>query len=80
MSLSDVAILDFLARELDVDCSLIDESTPLISGGYIDSFAVLQFVEFIESSTDIKVAADEVKLENLDSIKMVRAFVARKTV
>ena len=79
MCLSDVAILEFLGRELGVDCSLIDESTPLISGGFIDSFAVLQFVESIESSTGIKVAAAEVTLGNFDSIELVRAFVARKT-
>jgi acyl carrier protein len=79
MSFSDAAILDFLGRELDVDCSSIDGATPLISGGLIDSLAVLQFVELIESLTGIKVASDEVKLENLDSMDKVRAYVARKT-
>ena len=45
----------------------------------IDSTGVLEVVVFLEETFGITVSNDEVVPENLDSLSLIEAFVARKT-
>lgn len=44
----------------------------------MDSTGVLEFVAFLESTFGIKVEDDELTPENLDSVRLAGAYVARK--
>lgn len=44
----------------------------------MDSTGVLEFVAFLESTFGIKVEDDELTPENLDSVRLSGAYVARK--
>jgi acyl carrier protein len=47
--------------------------------GILDSTGVLELVGYIEKEHKIRVEADEIIPDNLDSIKKIADFVARKT-
>lgn len=65
----------FLESELGVDTSDIDQSTPLFSGGIIDSFALVSLITFLERKCSFRMSPLDVTLDNLDSIERILAFV-----
>lgn len=57
--------------------SLLD-TTPLISGGILDSISVLRFVSFVEERFGIEIQAHEVSLEYMDTVADLAALVRAK--
>lgn len=57
--------------------SLADDAS-FLESGVIDSTGVLELVCFLETTFGIQVADEEMLPENLDSIRAVSAYVARK--
>ena len=56
----------------------IDDADSFIDNGVIDSTGVLELLEFIEESFEIKVDDDEIIPDNLDSLNSLTAFIERK--
>ena len=50
----------------------------LLGAGVIDSTGVLELVDFLEERYEIKVEDEEVIPDNLDSVKNIATYVARK--
>jgi acyl carrier protein len=50
----------------------------LLAGGVIDSTGVLELVDFLEERYAIKVEDEEVIPDNLDSIRNIATYVAKK--
>jgi acyl carrier protein len=70
-------ILDeFLPGE---DPEELTPTTPLITGGIIDSVSTLKLVGFIEERFGIELAAYEVDAERLDTLELIEALVRSKT-
>lgn len=66
---------EFLPGE---DPSELTESTPLITGGILDSITTLKLVVYLEERFDITVEAHEAGVEHLDSIRQIADLVAEK--
>ncbi|HEY2156463.1 MAG TPA: acyl carrier protein [Isosphaeraceae bacterium] len=73
--ISDYILSHFLPGE---DPSELTETTPLITGGVLDSIATLKLVVFLEDRFGVTVEAHEAGVENLDSVGQIAALVARK--
>ncbi|HUA14000.1 MAG TPA: acyl carrier protein [Verrucomicrobiae bacterium] len=56
----------------------IDEQTPLLEAGIVDSLGVLELVGFLEQSFRIKVADEELTPENFGNIHHLASFVENK--
>jgi acyl carrier protein len=56
----------------------IDDQTPLISGGIIDSISTLKMVDFLEKKFHIEFQPHEVDRDNLDSVELISRFVQSK--
>ena len=56
----------------------LENTTPLISGGVIDSIGTLKLVGFLEERFGIQAEAHEIDEENLDSIELMASFVESK--
>ncbi|WP_165073575.1 acyl carrier protein [Paludisphaera rhizosphaerae] len=68
-------LTEFLPGE---DPSELTESTPLITGGILDSITTLKLVVYLEERFGITVEAHEAGVEHLDSIKQIADLVAEK--
>jgi acyl carrier protein len=68
-------LTEFLPGE---DPTLLLDSTPLITGGILDSLATLKMVEFLEKAFSIRIEAHEADVDNLDTIEKIANFVASK--
>jgi acyl carrier protein len=53
-------------------------STPLITGGILDSISTLKLVVFLEEHFGINIEAFEAGVEHLDSIALIASLVAAK--
>lgn len=80
--LKDV-IRDYVTKEyLEADSDPLDNDTPLISGGIVDSFSMVSLKRFLENRYQIQIPDDEATPEAFDSVnkiaRLVQEFVARK--
>ena len=66
---------EFLEGE---DPSELDDSTPLVSTGVIDSVATLRLITFLEEKFGIRVDPDEAVEENLETIGTIVGLVQSK--
>ncbi len=72
---SDYILTNFLPGE---DPSELTNSTPLITGGVLDSIATLKLVVFLEDRFGVLVEAHEAGVEHLDSVGQIAALIASK--
>lgn len=56
----------------------IDDDTPLVSGGLMNSLSTLELVAFLEDTFDIDIPAHEIRVENLDTVARIAEVVAEK--
>jgi acyl carrier protein len=66
---------EFLQGE---DPSQLDDTTPLITSGIMDSIRTLKLVAFLEERFSIALAAHEADADHLDTIAMIAALVRSK--
>jgi acyl carrier protein len=82
--MSDVVsgkIKDYLMREFlpGEDPGELTATTPLITGGILDSIAALKLVIFLEDEYGVAFEAHEVNRENLDTIaRIVQLLISKK--
>lgn len=73
MPLTEILLLESVRRLSDlngqatVDC-------PLFSSGALDSIAMLNLIALVEEHSGIEIRADEVTLENFDSVGRILQF------
>ena len=68
-------IKDEYLDEDDVDEVELDENTPLISSGIVDSFSMVSLKRFLEKKCEISLADDEATPEAFDTVNKILALV-----
>jgi acyl carrier protein len=56
----------------------LTDSTPLVTGGVLDSIATLKLVSFLEERYGIQVEAHEADVDNLNTIADIERYVGSK--
>ena len=56
----------------------LEDTTPLISGGLIDSIGMLGLISFMESRFDVEFMPREVDAHTLDNLNLIAALIDRK--
>jgi acyl carrier protein/D-alanine--poly(phosphoribitol) ligase subunit 2 len=66
-------IIDYVKKEYLEDDSEdeIDENTPLISSGIVDSFSMVSLKTFLEKKFDIKIPDEKATTEAFDSVNNI---------
>ena len=62
----------------DAEESALGNDDSFLEQGVIDSTGVLELVEWIEETFEIKIDDTELVPENLDSVNLIAAFIERK--
>ncbi len=71
-----VLVLNYVVKEyLEDEDKEISYDTPLISGGYIDSFSMISLLIFLENKFTIKIPASKATPEAFDSVNKIVALV-----
>jgi acyl carrier protein len=74
--IKDYILREFLPGESPDE---LTETTPLISGGILDSIATLKLVMHVEEKYGITLEPHEVDKENLDTLELITALLQSKT-
>ncbi len=65
-------IIDYVKKEyLDDDAEDIDENTPLISSGIVDSFSMVSLKTFLEKKFQISIPDDKATTDAFDSVNNI---------
>jgi len=77
---SRTVIKNFIIKEFlpGEDPSELTDTTPLITGGVLDSIATLKLVMFIEERYGLTLQAHEVDAEHLDTISQIAQLIRSK--
>jgi len=62
----------------DESPNALEDSTPLITTGILDSIATLQLVTFLEEKFDIQIQAHETSVDHLNTLSDIARLVASK--
>jgi acyl carrier protein len=74
-------VREFILREFlpTEDPNELTETTPLITGGILDSIATLKLVLFLEERFGVSFEAHEVSPEHVNTIRDIAALVSAKS-
>ena len=61
------------------DAGSLDDETPLITGGILDSLATLNMVSFLKREFGVALKAHEIDARTMDTVKDIAALVAART-
>ncbi|MEY4589844.1 MAG: hypothetical protein RL497_1920 [Pseudomonadota bacterium] len=61
----------------DDQAALTDDAS-FLDNGILDSMGILELIDFLDETFNVKVAGDELVPENLDSVNSVLKFLASK--
>lgn len=73
MSLTTEKLLEYFERAHILPDEFGPE-TPLFSDGFLDSASMMALLFYIEEESGITIGADDVTLDNFDSIERILAF------
>ena len=73
------AVRDYIMREYlpEDDDREISETTPLISGGIVDSFSMVSLLRFLEKKYSIHIPDEAATPEAFDTVSKIAALVRR---
>jgi acyl carrier protein len=76
----NAATKEFILKEFlpGEDPAALTDTTPLLSGGILDSISTVKLVGFLEDTYGVEFAAHEISEDHLDSIEKVTALVTGK--
>ena len=74
-TVKEYILREFLPGE---DPEQLTDSTPLVTGGILDSLATLKLVAFVEDRFRIRVQAHEASVEHLNNIALIASLVQSK--
>jgi acyl carrier protein len=78
MALARADLVAYLAEKGRIDPARFEDDTPLFSSGLIDSFTMVDMLVFLEQHTGVKMAPEDIDLQNLDSVARILRFAAAK--
>jgi len=71
-------IIDYLVRDvMRHPEAKIDENTPLVSSGLIDSLALIDIVQKLEDITQTRIPAGKLQAKDLDTVQLMLNAVQR---
>lgn len=67
------AVREYILKEFlpGEDPAALTNSTPLISGGILDSIATARLVSFLEDRFDVRYKASEIGVQRMDTIELI---------
>ena len=69
-------LAEILAGE---DSELLTETTPLISGGILDSIGVTRLITHLEAVYPIQFTSEEINVDRLDTLSLIISAIEQKT-
>jgi acyl carrier protein len=71
-------LIDYIRRDIMKEPNAdINEDTPLVSSGRIDSLALVDILQQVQDVTRMKISAGKVQAKDMDTVRMMLATAQR---
>jgi acyl carrier protein len=77
MTAEETQMIEYILRRIRKPSLIMDENTPLVSSGLVDSMALGDLVLTLEDLTRTRIPPGKVKPKDLDTVAMMFATAAR---
>jgi acyl carrier protein len=67
-------LLDFVSEYFQLDRDYLESDLPLFSSSLLDSTSMITLVSFLEEKTGLTVDADDLTLDNFDTVSAILSF------
>jgi acyl carrier protein len=67
-------LVDFLSGHFELDRDGLEDDLPLFSSSLLDSTSMVTLVAFLEEKTGLIIEADDLTLDNFDTISAIVSF------
>jgi acyl carrier protein len=67
-------LLDFIAEYFQLDRDYLERDLPLFSSSLLDSTSMITLVSFLEEKTGLTVDANDLTLDNFDTVSAILSF------
>jgi len=76
----NAAVRQFIAENvlLGVHQTTIEDATPLVTGGLIDSIGMIGLVAFLEAHFKVEFEPREINVHNLDTLEQIEELIRKK--
>ena len=74
MDLTEKELIEFLRTTYDLEPDSVDAGTPLFSSALLDSINMVEVVAYLEDKTGLVVEADDLTLDNFDTVETILLF------
>ncbi|HXG22106.1 MAG TPA: acyl carrier protein [Methylomirabilota bacterium] len=74
MAIAKKDLLDFIAEYFQLDRDYLERDLPLFSSSLLDSTSMITLVSFLEEKTGLTVNADDLTLDNFDTVSAILSF------
>jgi acyl carrier protein len=78
-TLNRARLVEFLVTQLGLAADELQDDTPLFTGGLLDSFSMVDLIQFLEQESGLQMSETEVNLENLDSVRRILGHAASRS-
>jgi len=74
------AVRQFIAENvlLGIHQTVIEDSTPLVTGGLIDSIGMIGLVAFLEARFQVEFVPREINVHTLDTLEQIQELIRKK--
>ena len=72
-------LVDFLVDRQGIERNELTDQTLLFTGGLLDSFTMVDLIQFLEEEGGFQMSTTEAVLENLDSVERILAYAASRS-
>jgi len=74
MALTRDSLTRFLVDKQGIAANDLADETTLFTSGLLDSFTMVDLIQFIETEGELRMDAADVTLDNLDSVERILAY------
>lgn len=74
MSLNKHDLIEFFAGNFQLDRDGLEDDLPLFSSSLLDSTSMVELIAFLEEKTGLIIEAEDVTLDNFDTISTIVSF------
>jgi acyl carrier protein len=74
VALAKQDLIGFISDHFQLDRGYLESDMPLFSSSLLDSTSMLTLVSFLEEKTGLTVDADDLTLDNFDTVSAILSF------
>jgi len=79
MKLDRDELIHYLKTAMNLELDTVGDDESLFSSNLLDSFHMVELIQFIETKCEIRMTANDITMDNLDTVGSILSFSAARS-